>query len=154
LHISTHDALTGLYNRDYFDSMVERFINEKIQPVAVIMIDCNGLKRINDTEGHAAGDLHLQKTADFLFRAFPKEAVVARIGGDEFSVLLPERNEMEAKQLLHEAQRFIENMNSKSTGHDVDISMGLAVYDATGSLTLRQVLQEADRRMYREKHDQ
>lgn len=154
LHISTHDALTGLYNRDYFDSMVERFINEKIQPVAVIMIDCNGLKRINDTEGHAAGDLHLQKTADFLFKAFPKEAVVARIGGDEFSVLLPERNEMEAKQLLHEAKRFIENMNSKSTGHDVDISMGLAVYDATGSLTLRQVLQEADRRMYGEKQDQ
>jgi diguanylate cyclase (GGDEF)-like protein len=154
LYISTHDALTGLYNRDYFDSMVERFINEKTQPVAVIMIDCNGLKRINDTEGHATGDLHLQKTADFLFKAFPEKVIIARIGGDEFAILLPEKGEQEAEGILRSAQLAIEEMNAWSTGHDVDVSMGLAVHDAAGPLTLRQALQEADRRMYRKKRDQ
>lgn len=154
LHISTHDALTGLYNRDYFDSKVKMFEKEAISPVAVIMVDCNGLKKINDTEGHAAGDMHLKKTADFLVGAFPEEAVIARIGGDEFAILLPGTGGGEAEGILREAQLVIEEKNAGSTDHDVDISMGLAVHDAPGPLTLRQALQEADRRMYRKKRDQ
>ncbi|MFP4482622.1 MAG: histidine kinase N-terminal 7TM domain-containing protein [Thermovirgaceae bacterium] len=154
LYTSAHDALTGLYNRDYFDSQMEMFMKEKTSPVAVIMIDCNGLKGINDTEGHAAGDMHLKKTADFLVSAFPEEAVVARIGGDEFAVLLPGKNEREAEAILRSAQDTIKEMNAGAPEHDVDVSMGLAVYDAEGSLTLRQVLQEADRKMYRNKREQ
>ncbi len=153
LYISTHDALTGLYNRDYFNSQVEMFMKEAISPVAVIMVDCNGLKGINDTEGHAAGDMHLKKTAGFLVNGFPEEAVIARIGGDEFAILLPGTGEQEAGGILRGPQLATDEMNTRSIGQNVDISMGLALYDALGPLTLRQALQEADRRMYRKKRD-
>lgn len=153
LHVSTHDTLTGLYNRDHFDSVVERFEKGGIRPVAVIMVDCNGLKGINDSEGHAAGDMHLKKTADFLIGAFPGEAVISRIGGDEFAVLLPGLDENDAGEALQRAQKTMGNMNESSPGHMVDVSMGLAVH-VDGRQTLRQVLQEADRRMYKEKSDQ
>jgi PAS domain S-box-containing protein len=88
-YMSTHDTLTGFYNRTFFEEELQRLATQRIVPVSVIMVDVDGLKEVNDTLGHAAGDKVLRQTASVLLSVFRAEDIVARIGGDEFVVILP-----------------------------------------------------------------
>ena len=110
--MSTHDTLTGLYNRGYFD---ER-LNEELlrarrykRPIAIALLDLDHFKAVNDKYGHAAGDAVLRRFADLLYASFRRTDIVARYGGEEFAVALPETDAPEARFKLEQLRRIVES---------------------------------------------
>lgn len=100
LYLSYYDLLTGLYNRRYYEMEVKRLDAERNLPISVIMADVNGLKMINDAFGHQLGDQLLKKAADTIRSICRTKDVLARWGGDEFVVLLPNTTYEEAEQVV------------------------------------------------------
>jgi diguanylate cyclase (GGDEF)-like protein len=145
----THDSLTGLYNRMLFEAEVERLRRGRISPISVIMIDLDGLKRVNDTVGHAAGDKLIARAAHIIGSTFRVEDTVARVGGDEFAVLLPAVDQATGKSVVERLARRTEAANNEEDQSRVSMSVGLAT--AMEGEGLRAALQLADQLMYAEK---
>jgi GGDEF domain-containing protein len=87
--LGKHDALTRLRNRSFFDDELNRLERKNVQPVALLLLDLNGLKQVNDEQGHRAGDALLRRVGEVLGQAVEAPSTAARIGGDEFAVLIP-----------------------------------------------------------------
>ena len=148
-YLSTHDTLTGLYNRCYFEEEQARLEHSRHYPVSAIMVDVDGLKTVNDEFGHAAGDELLRRAAAVLSASFRPEDVVARIGGDEFSVLLSSTDEVCAGQAY---ERIRENVaKSNSAGGKLVLRLSIGTATAAESSDLAQALKESDDQMYRNK---
>ncbi len=146
---STHDKLTGLYNRAYFEEEVLRLATGRQNPVGVIMMDVDGLKETNDTCGHAEGDEVLRTTSRILQQAFRTNDLVARIGGDEFVVLLPYSTCTVVNKAIVRIGKFMEKNNHSTDCAAVSLSMGMA---CTGDgVSLNDAIKLADQRMYEEK---
>ena len=94
------DSLTELYNRRFFEEELKRLDTGRQLPLAIVMIDVNGLKVINDTYGHKAGDEHLKKVAEILKNSIRQEDILARWAGDEFVILMP-NTDYDAAKLLY-----------------------------------------------------
>ena len=147
-YASTHDPLTGLYNRAYFDAELERYINGRVFPVSIIMADLNGLKQINDTMGHKEGDLLIQKAAKVLLRVFRKEDCVARIGGDEFAIVLPRIDEAKMQLAIERIKQVEMELNQEGLPH---VSFALGGATAMTKDEIHKVLVKADELMYEDK---
>jgi diguanylate cyclase (GGDEF)-like protein len=145
-HDSTHDMLTGLYNRAFFDEELERLVDGKMFPLSIVMADVNGLKTVNDTLGHEAGDNLIRMTARIILEAFRAEDIVARIGGDEFAVLLPRKE----KHVAEEAVKRIMNC-PEIVKCQVSIAFGIATAESKDQLA--EALKQSDERMYLNKCD-
>jgi two-component system cell cycle response regulator len=150
--LAMHDALTGLHNRAYFEATIGRSGSVLEFPVCLIMVDLDGLKRTNDAFGHEAGD-RLLKAASAALRAASRALdLVARIGGDEFVILLP-GTDMEKAERLRESIR--ERLNSGgcdlAEGIPLRLSMGIACADSPE--VLDAAIRLADERMYNEKEE-
>jgi diguanylate cyclase (GGDEF)-like protein/PAS domain S-box-containing protein len=146
LYLSTHDALTGLANRGAFDEVLSRLEERGPWPVGIIMVDLDGLKQVNDHHGHAAGDELLRRTARVLKSAFRSGDCVARIGGDEFAMLLAGHD---VQALAHLSRRLEQALELHNTGHGgtpLRVSMGTAV--AHQGERLHVALGNADSSMY------
>lgn len=147
---SNHDILTGLYNRQYFESEMERLQASRRFPVSIIMIDVDGLKKINDQFGHQAGDELLRNAAQVIKQTFRPDDMVARIGGDEFVVILADVNEIAAKKSIERLRQNLNTYNQKGRNpYQLDLSIGTA----TGEIfhDLLTILKHADEAMYDEK---
>ena len=144
-----YDPLTGLYNRAYFDAELSRLEGGRDFPVGIIMIDVDSLKQTNDSQGHAAGDALLQRMGTVLKHGFRHSDVVARIGGDEFAVLLPRATYPIAREAVERIAQGIEANNRLHPGARLEISLGLAL--AERGQPLQYVLNIADQRMYQQK---
>lgn len=146
-YLGTHDPLTGLYNRAYFDAELARLEAGREFPVSIVMADIDGLKVVNDSRGHDAGDRLIKGAAEVLLSAFRAGDVVARIGGDEFAVLLPHTDQDAA---LAAVQRVRNAGNDRRIGHHAQtLSLGMATAEHAGEL--HGAMKEADGLMYRDK---
>lgn len=143
---STHDSLTGLYNRAFLDQELERLKRGRRFPVAVIVIDIDGLKLVNDLGGHAAGDDLLQRAAKAFSSAARGDDVVSRVGGDEFVQLLPQATQEVADDVLLRVARAVDASNARTAGAPVRYSAGVGV--AEDPAGLGPALRTADDRMY------
>ena len=145
LHLSTHDLLTGLYNRNFYEVEMERIEHSRLYPVSIVVADMDNLKAVNDREGHSAGDRLIRRVADILRQTFRAEDIIARIGGDEFAVLLPQTHEADARAMV---DRLVQKL-SQDMAQPLRLSIGLASSEA--GLILQDVMRLADDRMYQEK---
>ncbi|RNC67597.1 MAG: diguanylate cyclase [Desulfuromonadales bacterium] len=148
-YIANHDALTGLYNRGFFEEELRRLASGRAFPVSIILADIDGLKQVNDTLGHDAGDRLIQRAAQILLDSFRTEDIVARIGGDEFAVLLPDADEEVVSNACTRGLRCQEHLNESNDGLPVNLSFGTATAYIGGELTA--ALKLADERMYGDK---
>lgn len=151
-----HDPLTGLGNRARFERMLEAAIKvaEKSgRQVALLYLDCNGFKSINDTYGHDVGDMVICTIAERLKRSIREKDRVFRLGGDEFAVVLDNLSSLEAVDRV--SARIRTNMKEPvilalKVEQSLELSIGVATYPEDGE-TPRLLVRVADRRMYREK---
>ena len=149
-YLNLHDKPTGLYNRNFFEEEMERLQSGRFDPVGIVVCDVDGLKLVNDNLGHQAGDELLAAVANVLGRSFRSSDIIARIGGDEFAVLLPQCT-LESVEAA--CQRLRDNVSASRHGTPpvpISISIGWAVKTKTME-NMEDVLREADNRMYREK---
>ncbi|WP_424359454.1 HD domain-containing phosphohydrolase [Methanocella sp. MCL-LM] len=148
--MSYRDGLTGLHNRMFFEREMGRLGSDVTTfPVSFVAADVDGLKLINDTLGHAAGDQHLQIAGRMLSGVFSASGAVCRIGGDEFCVLLPGCDEAAAGQKLERLREEIRHHNESQPGCPVSISAGIATTNPGESLY--DAYKRADRMMYEHK---
>lgn len=147
-YLSFHDHLTGLYNRTYLEEEMKRLDTERQLPVSIIMADLNGLKLINDTFGHATGDLLIKRAADIFREACREEDIIARWGGDEFLILLPQTTAWEADKVCSRIKKVSQKFGIM--GLPVSIASGSACKDNI-SKSIEEVVRKAEERMYRHK---
>ena len=121
-HISTHDYLTDLYNRTYFDNQLSKLYRDTRKPQGFIMMDINGLKLINDAFGHVVGDMVLVETANRIKEAVSSEEIVARLGSDEFGILVVNGNGSTVEQIAEKVKRQCSNMKLGEV--EISISIG------------------------------
>ena len=149
LYLSTHDALTGLFNRAYFEEVMAQINQGNPFPISIVIADIDGMKRTNDTRGHPAGDELLRRTAEVLTSICRSDDVVARIGGDEFAILLPHADRATAGAILERLKDRLAEHNSTYEGLPLYVSLGAATAYERGLLS--QTISDADREMYRDK---
>ncbi|WP_054695322.1 sensor domain-containing diguanylate cyclase/phosphohydrolase [Syntrophomonas palmitatica] len=149
-YLSIHDALTGLYNRLYFEEQMQLMETGSYDPVGLIMCDLDGLKIVNDTLGHEKGDQYLKAVAEVLADSFRGSDIVARVGGDEFSILMPSSSREYVDQAVQRIKNKIQKYNQDNPEMLLSVSMGYAVkYD--GNTSIGSAFEEADNNMYRDK---
>lgn len=148
-YLGKHDVLTRLRNRAYYADELNRLARRGPWPVSVLVIDLNGLKSVNDDDGHAAGDALLRRAGEVLAKAVDSPACAARIGGDEFAVLLPATDGRAALAMRERIQSLLELNNQFYTGRPLTLSMGIATCQPGESLDA--AVSRADQAMYAEK---
>jgi diguanylate cyclase (GGDEF)-like protein len=146
-YLGTHDVMTGLYNRAFFEEQL--LASAHLEKVSILMADLDGLKPVNDKFGHQAGDNLIRRTAEVLKSAFEEGDIVARIGGDEFAVLLSGCDEDDAQKVIERVRSLIPLNNKYYQGPPLSISLGAATCRKNESL--EKTMQRADNSMYEEK---
>ena len=150
--LAYQDALTGLLNRRGFDEHLALALEDLghfDDELAVILLDVDDLKTINDSRGHAAGDSALRIVADALRKAVRLGDYVARLGGDEFAVLLPRTGEAQAGRIAERVRATLQQAGSLA-GHCVTLSAGVADVQRADPVASRAelLLERADRALY------
>jgi diguanylate cyclase (GGDEF)-like protein/PAS domain S-box-containing protein len=148
--LSTHDSLTGFYNRGYVESELNRLDRSRQFPISVLIADVDYLKKVNDCHGHLIGDDLLRLAAQGIAGAFRTEDIVARFGGDEFIVLLPDTDSLAAERAISRIRENLDELNLVQREFTVSLSLGAATAITPGSIN--EAVRLADQRMYADKH--
>lgn len=149
LHISSFDELTGIYNRRSYETDLEELRMNLKEDVIVVSLDLNGLKAVNDNQGHQAGDGVLQKAAFCINEIFSQYGKVYRVGGDEFMVLM----QLDYKKMPLVKEKFFQKLEEQGriTGRMISISFGYASYAEHKDANIDNLVMMADKNMYQEK---
>jgi len=155
--LSNRDPLTNLYNRRYLDEISKKLLSlakRNSTPLSVLMIDIDKFKNINDNYGHETGDDVIKLLANTLIEYFRQSDVVARLGGEEFAVILPDSNINDAKKKAEELRKNIQNL-------EVDLqtlgilkftaSIGCSNYDFKADESFNDILKRSDEALYEAK---
>lgn len=151
-YLGTHDVLTQLRNRTFYTEEVHRLARKGPWPVSILTLDMNGLKQVNDQVGHAAGDALLRRAGEVLAKLVDAPSCVARVGGDEFIVLMPDTDERGVRSVREHLTTLVDLNNQfygGPSGHLLSFAMGAATCHAGESL--ENALLAADRAMYEDK---
>ncbi len=155
--LSLTDDLTGLYNRRGFTILAEQQVklaHRMKRRMLLLFSDVDSLKTINDTWGHPQGDLALKEIVNVLKETFREADILARIGGDEFVVLVLEASGEREKNLASRLQKTLETHNRQADRRwQLSLSTGIARFDPEAPCTLDELIAEADRLMYRQKRN-
>ena len=147
-YLNFHDDLTGLYNRRFFEEELLRLDTERNYPLTIVMGDINGLKLINDSFGHKIGDDLLKKSAISIKNGCRKDEIIARIGGDEFAIILPNSDEIKAKEII---DRIKLNMkNQEVYGIEVSVSFGFGI-KTDNQQDIQSILKQSEDLLYKHK---
>ncbi len=147
-HIAFHDYLTGLYNRRYYEEELNRLNVSRNLPLSIVMGDVNGLKLVNDSFGHGYGDLLLQKVAQIMKGHCRTDDIIARFGGDEFVLLLPNTSAKETEIILN---RIHDSLGRESVnGINLSVSFGYQT-KVEESEDIESISKRAEDMMYRNK---
>ena len=150
-YLSTHDIMTGLYNRMYYDNELDRIDSDQVLPYSIVVADIDSLKLTNDLFGHSQGDKLIIRTAELL-KKFCDKGIVARVGGDEFSIILLEVDEVELKNSVDKFNLELAKIESESseTSELLSVSLGYATKSRPDQ-TIAEVTNAAEEFMYRRK---
>ncbi|MCX7746677.1 MAG: GGDEF domain-containing protein [Clostridia bacterium] len=153
--LSIRDELTGLYNRrGFFENAQKHYhaANNERSEFILFFVDLDHLKMINDTFGHSEGDFAIFQTAQILKDTFQKTDILARIGGDEFTVLVRNLGNQYLDNLIGRLKENIEKCNlSLQKPYTLSLSFGVQVYDPNSGFTFEEVVHHADKKLYEEK---
>jgi len=149
-YLSLHDPLTGLYNRVYFEEEISRIEKTRHGTVGILSCDVDGLKLVNDTLGHDQGDRLLAAAAKVIRNSFRGGDLAARIGGDEFAVILPNTTRSAVENACQRIQEGVASYNAITPELPLSISVGFAIRNGSHK-NLKDVYKEADNHMYRKK---
>ncbi|HNC09070.1 MAG TPA: GGDEF domain-containing protein, partial [Anaerolineales bacterium] len=148
-YLGSHDVMTGLYNRTYFEDMLQKLEATRQDPISIIIADLNYLKRVNDAFGHRAGDKLIQRAAEVLHSGMDPAYIAARIGGDEFAIILPGKDEDDAAEIIKRILARAALNNKYYRSPELSISLGSAT--SYPGMTLERVINAADDNMYKNK---
>jgi diguanylate cyclase (GGDEF)-like protein/PAS domain S-box-containing protein len=154
-HLADHDGLTGLFNRRRLDEELERATASSRRyerPAALLIVDLDDFKRINDTLGHKAGDALLRQIATAMQRRLRASDVLARMGGDEFAVILPEVDVAEARAVADALRETIHRERARGSDLRATASVGIALLPVGSAKDAGGLLVEADLALYAAKH--
>jgi diguanylate cyclase (GGDEF)-like protein/PAS domain S-box-containing protein len=153
---SIRDSLTGLYNRRYLNEVLEREVRRAARgqrQLAVVMLDVDGFKGLNDTHGHEAGDTFLRELGAFLQKRVREEDVACRYGGDEFVVLLTETSLETARRRARQLREGVKTLSVPHRGQYITpptVSLGVALYPDHGG-SADALINAADDALYKAK---
>jgi diguanylate cyclase (GGDEF)-like protein len=152
--LSETDALTGLSNRRAFRRRLTEDLSRALRygfPVSLLLIDVDGLKRINDTDGHAAGDCAIRRVADAIALTLREADLGARWGGDEFAIVMPNTSRPAARRSAERLTAQLADGDSSDSALPVTISIGLATFDPAATranASIEELAREADEALY------
>lgn len=149
-YLSIHDSLTGLYNRTHFEQIMNRYQQEQQDSLGIIICDVDGLKFTNDTLGHELGDKLLIRTARILKKHLKNNEMPFRIGGDEFTVLIPGNSKEAIGELCNSLRETIDKYNIENPEKIIHISIGYA-FSTAKEKKVKELFKEADDNMYIQK---
>jgi len=147
-HLSYHDVLTGSYSRRFYEEEIKRLDVPRNLPITIVMGDVNGLKLVNDTFGHVVGDEVLIKVAEVIKNNCRIDDIVARWGGDEFVILLPNTESTEAEKIIRRIQD--EFLGEDVRNLNISISFGMAV-KTNEEVSINSILKNSEDFMYKNK---
>jgi len=148
-YLSYHDKLTNVFNRAYFDELIESYDDEKRYPFSIIIGDINGLKDLNDHYGHKKGDTLLKHMADICVKSCRDSDYVCRIGGDEFAIVCPETDEYGAASICERIRHLCGSSYVDYIGYP-SIALGHATKESDVT-SIDEIFKNADNNMYRNK---
>ena len=147
-YLSFHDALTGLYNRRFFEEELHRLDTKRNLPISIIVGDVNDLKLTNDVFGHTYGDVLLERFGQVLRRVCRSDDIIARWGGDEYSLLLPRTGASEVQKIISRIREEFSKEQVKAI--QCSVSMGGATKEVHEE-DLQEVVSQAEENMYQAK---
>ena len=156
-HLANRDFLTNLYNRRYFSELVHKMIRvakKEKKPLTIIMLDIDKFKKVNDTYGHAIGDDVIKALAHTLQENTREEDIVARIGGEEFTIALPNTDKHTASHMAQNIRKVVEQQQIQLDNNDTisfTISIGIDSLQHNKDKSLSDILTRADFALYEAK---
>lgn len=146
-YVSNHDSLTNLYNRFFFSEEMKRLDTKDNLPISIIYADIDGLKLTNDIFGHQEGDSLLIKSAQ-IFKSVTKNGIIARVGGDEFTILLPKTSKTEATKILKQIREEFQKEEYELFYNSISLGVETKV---TSDEVIEKTMKIAETMMYNDK---